>query len=97
MFSASQFDGAVNTFIELDVNPAKVVALYPETIAGRLSVLGMKWIPLFGGPAKADDTELTLSEEATKDASQEKLEKVVAELPVSSTGTLRESSGRAWD
>ncbi|PCH42287.1 rab guanyl-nucleotide exchange factor [Wolfiporia cocos MD-104 SS10] len=51
-FRAGRFDDAVNTFIELDINPAKVVALYPESVAGRLSVPQDDWIPLFGGPAK---------------------------------------------
>lgn len=40
----------MNAFIDLDINPAKVVALYPESIAGRLSVAQDEWIPLFGGP-----------------------------------------------
>ena len=37
-FRAAKFDAALDTFIELDFNPAKVVALYPESVAGRLSV-----------------------------------------------------------
>ncbi|KAJ7650763.1 hypothetical protein FB45DRAFT_25587 [Roridomyces roridus] len=48
-FRASQFDTALDTFIALDINPAKVVALYPEAVAGRLSVPQEAWIPLFGG------------------------------------------------
>ncbi|EMD34098.1 hypothetical protein CERSUDRAFT_141580 [Gelatoporia subvermispora B] len=51
-FSAGRHDDAINAFIDLDINPAKVVALYPESIAGRLSVPKDQWIPLFGGPAK---------------------------------------------
>lgn len=43
----------MDTFIELDVNPAKAVALYPSNIAGRLSIPQDEWIPLFGGPAPA--------------------------------------------
>ena len=50
-FKAERFDRAMDTFIELDINPAKVVALYPPSIAGRLSVPQDEWIPLFGGPA----------------------------------------------
>ncbi|KAJ7760728.1 hypothetical protein DFH07DRAFT_430267 [Mycena maculata] len=52
-FRSSQFDTALDTFIALDINPAKVVALYPEAVAGRLSVPQDAWIPLFGGPAPA--------------------------------------------
>jgi Vam6/Vps39-like protein vacuolar protein sorting-associated protein 39 len=40
----------VDAFIKLEVNPAKVVALYPPSIGGRLSVPEEEWIPLFGGP-----------------------------------------------
>ena len=40
----------MDAFIELDVNPAKVVALYPESVSGRLRVPPEQWIPMFGGP-----------------------------------------------
>ncbi|KAJ6577458.1 hypothetical protein B0H19DRAFT_1120042 [Mycena capillaripes] len=61
-FRASQFDTAIDTLIALDVNPAKVVALYPEAVAGRLSVPQDSWIPLFGGPApKGVDSDSTPS------------------------------------
>ncbi|KAF9815620.1 hypothetical protein IEO21_04480 [Rhodonia placenta] len=56
-FIARQYDDAINTFIELDINPAKVVALYPESIAGRLSVPQDEWISLFGGPAKVAESK----------------------------------------
>ncbi|KAI0787910.1 hypothetical protein C8Q74DRAFT_1366714 [Fomes fomentarius] len=49
-FRNAKYDEAMNAFIDLDINPAKVVALYPESIAGRLSVPQDEWIPLFGGP-----------------------------------------------
>lgn len=49
-FCDSKFDSAIDTFIELDLNPAKVVALYPDSVAGRLSVAPERWIPLHGGP-----------------------------------------------
>ncbi|KAI0073891.1 hypothetical protein K474DRAFT_1626886 [Panus rudis PR-1116 ss-1] len=52
-FRAGNFREAINTFIALNVNPAKVVALYPENISGRLHVPQDEWIPLFGGPRKA--------------------------------------------
>lgn len=37
-------------FINLNINPAKVIALYPSSVSGRLSVPQTEWIPLFGGP-----------------------------------------------
>ncbi len=49
-FQAGQFDKAIDTFTELNINPAKVVALYPESISGRLSIPRENWIALFGGP-----------------------------------------------
>lgn len=41
----------MNAFLELNINPAKIVALYPESVSGRLSVPEEDWIHLFGGPA----------------------------------------------
>lgn len=49
---------AIKTFIDLDINPAKVIALYPEAIAGRLSVPRQKWIELYGGkPPKSASSD----------------------------------------
>jgi Vam6/Vps39-like protein vacuolar protein sorting-associated protein 39 len=70
-FKAAKFDEAINTFIELDLNPAKVVALYPEVIAGRLAVPRNGWIVLYGGPDVGDDSSSHSSEESTKEDSQE--------------------------
>ncbi|KAJ3506301.1 hypothetical protein NMY22_g17296 [Coprinellus aureogranulatus] len=50
-FKAGKFDEAIDTFIDLDFNPAKVVALYPEAVSGRLAVPKDKWIELYGGPS----------------------------------------------
>lgn len=55
-FRAANFDAAIDTFIELDFNPAKVVALYPEVVAGRLSVPQEGWISLYGGPSAKSNT-----------------------------------------
>ncbi|KAI9061003.1 hypothetical protein FKP32DRAFT_1594678 [Trametes sanguinea] len=49
-FKNAKYDEAINAFLELNINPAKVVALYPESISGRLSVPQDEWIPMFGGP-----------------------------------------------
>ena len=54
-FRSGNYDAAIDTFLELDINPAKVVALYPEAISGRLSVPEDRWIPLFGGPEPPPD------------------------------------------
>ncbi|KAJ7116484.1 hypothetical protein C8R44DRAFT_209802 [Mycena epipterygia] len=97
-FRASQFDTAIDTLIALDVNPAKVVALYPEVVAGRLSVPQDSWIPLFGGPMTVIDDDSTSSTPSLHDspkdgtdapnherATTEALEHLVA----STSGTIR--------
>lgn len=52
-FRAGQYADAMNAFLDLNINPAKVIALYPESISGRLAVPEDKWIELFGGPSKS--------------------------------------------
>lgn len=51
-FKASKYDAAIDVFTELDLNPAKVIALYPDSVSGRLVVPSNKWISLFGGPQR---------------------------------------------
>lgn len=88
-FREGKYDDAINTFLELDLNPAKVVALYPKRVAGRLSVPQNEWIPLFGGPAnpiaRTEDATSTGSSDASKEGSKEKL----LERSPSPTGSLR--------
>lgn len=54
LFKEGDFDNAINMFIDLDVNPAKVVALFPETVSGRLHVPPDRWIVLFGGHQRTE-------------------------------------------
>ncbi|THH21289.1 hypothetical protein EW146_g228 [Bondarzewia mesenterica] len=63
-FKSGKYDEALDAFIDLNVNPAKVVALYPHAVSGRLSVPQERWIPLFGGPdvPKASSEGLPTSE-----------------------------------
>ena len=49
-FRAGEFDRALELFVKLNINPAKVISLYPESISGRLSVPRDQWIQMFGGP-----------------------------------------------
>ncbi|KAJ7052608.1 hypothetical protein C8F01DRAFT_1170573 [Mycena amicta] len=104
-FRSAQFDTAIDTLIDLDINPAKVVALYPESVAGRLSVAQDQWISLYGGPAHTATEEASnvstpslSSETPTKDA--EHHDKAAASsipealeglagLTASTSGTLR--------
>jgi hypothetical protein len=43
---------AIETFITLDINPAKVISLFPETVSGRLAAPEEDWVELLGGPSK---------------------------------------------
>lgn len=54
LFADERFDEAIEMFMELDTNPAKVIALYPANVAGDLSRSRQEWFPIFGGktPAK---------------------------------------------
>lgn len=51
-FRAAQYADAINALLELNINPAKVVALYPESVSGRLAVPEDEWVELFGGPSR---------------------------------------------
>src|SRR4051794_29802120 len=65
LFRSGKFDDAINTFIELNINPAKVVALYPPNVSGRLSVPQHAWIPLYGGPPPPEELPSTGSSTET--------------------------------
>lgn len=51
-FGAGDFEGSIDTFIDLDTNPAKVVALYPERVSGKFAKPREEWEELFGGRAR---------------------------------------------
>ncbi|KAG7444850.1 uncharacterized protein BT62DRAFT_970791 [Guyanagaster necrorhizus] len=91
LFRTSKFDAAVDTFTELNINPAKVVALYPDAVAGRLSVAPDRWIPLFGGPIPPDDAPATPSSDDSKNDSQDKVSVDVVEQLAAfpPTGSIR--------
>lgn len=46
---SNRYDDAIDRFISLDINPAKVVALYPSRISGKLARPSEAWEELFGG------------------------------------------------
>jgi hypothetical protein len=60
-FRAGEFDRALELFVKLNINPAKVISLYPESISGRLSVPRDQWIQMFGGPTPKAAREATSS------------------------------------
>ena len=92
-FHASKFDSAIDTFLELDFNPAKVIALYPESVAGRLSVPPEGWIPLYGGPSPttADDSSVSSDKGGQERASSSAALLDVLPAP---TGSIRTRLGR---
>ena len=49
-----------------------MVALYPESVSGRLSVPQEGWIPLYGGPREEDHASEGLQESDKAISSQEK-------------------------
>jgi tetratricopeptide (TPR) repeat protein len=78
-FFRGDYDFAIDAFIELDLNPAKVICLYPERISGKLYKDEAHREEVFGG-RKADKA---ISEEPSKtdDASSQHQ----VELPVSAS------------
>ncbi|KAH9177407.1 hypothetical protein EDB89DRAFT_1542390 [Lactarius sanguifluus] len=69
-FRAGQYDRALDLFVELNINPAKVISLYPETVSGRLSVPQERWIQLFGGPATKGVKEASSSSSSSSSSSE---------------------------
>jgi hypothetical protein len=63
-----------------------VVALYPESVAGRLSVPQEGWIPLYGGPSDEDHPLSEGIQESDKAVSSQ--EKPVIDNLASGTGSV---------
>ncbi|KAF9064436.1 hypothetical protein BDP27DRAFT_1230507 [Rhodocollybia butyracea] len=93
-FQAGQFDKAIETFTELNINPFKVVALYPEFISGRLSVPPEKWIELYGGPKHVPSANIPVASE-TEAKDSEPTKDVTHERSMTATSELLDSSGLA--
>lgn len=55
-FAAGRFDAAIDTFLELGVNPVHVLALYPASVAGTLARAPDEWLAAFGVAAPLPDT-----------------------------------------
>jgi hypothetical protein len=48
-FKDGEYLTALRALAELDINPARVLGLFPELVSGRLSTPRDKWVDLFGG------------------------------------------------
>jgi Vam6/Vps39-like protein vacuolar protein sorting-associated protein 39 len=93
-FRAAEFDAAIDTFIELDFNPTKVVALYPESVAGRLSVPQEGWIPLYGGPSPVEEDHSSSEASQENDKARSSQEKPTIDPPNSLTSGTGSIGGR---
>jgi len=51
-FVAGDYLTALRALAELDINPARVLGLFPELVSGRLSVPREGWVEHFGGNAR---------------------------------------------
>ena len=64
-----------------------MVALYPESVAGRLSVPRKAWVPLYGGPKPPEEQD---SSDSSKEGSRERpAADLMEQLSAASTGTIR--------
>lgn len=63
-----------------------MVALYPESVAGRLSVPQEGWIPLYGGPSEEDHAPSEGLQESDKAVSSQ--EKPINDNLASGTGSV---------
>lgn len=90
-FRQGDYNSAIDAFIELDISPAKVVALFPKSVSGRLHVPPEGWIPLFGGRQRdTEDVKSVTSVEMPKRASS----RIAGRTP-SPASSLRQARGRA--
>lgn len=64
LFAEGKYDEAIDIFLELDTNPAKVVAMYPPVVSGRLSKPQEEWITLFGGKRAVSFRESSVDDAA---------------------------------
>ncbi|KAI0690617.1 hypothetical protein BC835DRAFT_1363553 [Cytidiella melzeri] len=93
-FRSARYADAMSLFLELNINPAKVVALYPESVSGRLSVPEDDWIRLFGGPAPEVKSEIsTITDEPgdlkASEGDSEHTEPTQPTRPPSPQGSIR--------
>ncbi|CUA75985.1 hypothetical protein RSOLAG22IIIB_01989 [Rhizoctonia solani] len=97
LFQEGQYEQAIEMFLGLDMNPAKVIALYPDSISGRLAAPREKWIELFGGEGEGTDKEKEEGKEGEKSvaivegAEEEEVQKAVAAVVAGSPPTASHS------
>lgn len=98
LFHANLYDLAINAFISLDLSPAKVVALYPPSISGKLFLEPYALEEIFGGRSKElvkaseQETREIAEEEIRAKAEAESKSKALAKLADDDTTSSRSSS-----
>jgi Vam6/Vps39-like protein vacuolar protein sorting-associated protein 39 len=88
-FRSAKYAEAMNAFLELNINPAKIVALFPESVSGRLSVPEEDWIHLFGGPASEMKSDTSSSTGEAGDNGTESVDAALPTRPPSPQGSIR--------
>lgn len=75
LFYKDQYSEAIDHFLELDTNPARVIALYPSYISGPLARDRSEWLEMFGAKGKnADALAVPESSAMTPDDSVDTME-----------------------
>ncbi|KAM0752115.1 hypothetical protein T439DRAFT_299856 [Meredithblackwellia eburnea MCA 4105] len=98
LFNEKRYDFAIDAFISFDVSPAKVVALFPEPISGKLFVEEAIKEELFGGRGREKVLE-SLEEKRREDEVNEEIEEEAASgsAPSGSPAGASPRKGKAVD
>jgi tetratricopeptide (TPR) repeat protein len=64
LFANGKFDDAIEHFIELETNPARVIALFPVEISGPLAKDRSQWVEMFGGAKKSKLARITKKDDS---------------------------------
>jgi Vam6/Vps39-like protein vacuolar protein sorting-associated protein 39 len=86
LLAQKKFEEAINVFLELDVNPAKVLAMFPVEVAGRLAQPQSKWTELFGERELKGVAVNSLMDDSVPGANSENVTVVVDSENATSTG-----------
>ncbi|KZT39975.1 hypothetical protein SISSUDRAFT_1113449 [Sistotremastrum suecicum HHB10207 ss-3] len=85
LFKQAKYHDSLILLRDLNTNPARVLALYPELISGRLAVPEEKWIELFGGPkSRAEQKDNTIESSTGAETTEEPTQR-----PPSPSGSVK--------
>ncbi|CAG7849163.1 SubName: Full=Related to Vam6/Vps39-like protein involved in vacuolar morphogenesis {ECO:0000313/EMBL:CCA68795.1} [Serendipita indica DSM 11827] len=65
LLAQKQYRPAIDVFLKLDLNPAKVVSMFPVEVSGRLAQPQSSWIGLFGEEAPKETAATSLLNDVT--------------------------------